>query len=112
MTFYRDALGLAQIAAFDDHAGYCGAVLEVAAGVHLELTHHRDGSSASVPASDDLLVFYMASRRAHRVLTATLTSSGRAPVRLENSYWHERVAVGFRDPDDCVVVLFPGPSAA
>ena len=43
VSFYRDALGLEQIASFEGHAGYDGVMLALPGrSDHLEFTHHEN----------------------------------------------------------------------
>jgi hypothetical protein len=43
--FYRDGLGLPELARFDGHAGYSGVILGLpGADHHLEFTRHERGS--------------------------------------------------------------------
>jgi catechol 2,3-dioxygenase-like lactoylglutathione lyase family enzyme len=76
VRFYRDALGLEQIASFEDHAGYDG--------VMLALPGRRDG--------------------AFREIAARLKRHGHEPVEPGNPYWAEE-GLTFEDPDGWRVVL-------
>jgi hypothetical protein len=60
VAFYRDALGLAIIGHFEDHAGYSDVMLGVpGAQFHLESTLADAGSPCPAPSKDNLLVFYL-----------------------------------------------------
>ena len=55
VSFYRDALGLEQIASFEGHAGYEGVMLALPGRRdHLEFTHHQSGSPCPAPTKDNL----------------------------------------------------------
>lgn len=59
VRFYRDALGLKQIASFEGHAGYDGVMLAwPGRRDHLEFTHYTSGSLRSAPTKDNLLVHF------------------------------------------------------
>ena len=56
VRFYRDALGLEQIASFEGHAGYDGVMLALPGRRdHLEFTHYASGSPCPAPTKDNLL---------------------------------------------------------
>ena len=60
VRFYRDALGLEQIAAFEGHAGYDGVMLALPGRRdHLEFTQHESGSPCPAPTKDNHLIFYV-----------------------------------------------------
>jgi len=78
VRFYRDALGLEQIASFEGHAGYDGVMLALPGRRdHLEFTHHESGSPCPAPTKDNLLVFYVEDDGAFRETAARLRRHGR-----------------------------------
>ena len=59
VRFYRDALGLEQIASFEGHAGYDGVMLALPGRRdHLKFTHYTSGSPCPAPTKDNLLVYF------------------------------------------------------
>ena len=105
VRFYRDALGLEQIASFEGHAGYDGVMLALPGRRdHLEFTHHASGSPCPAPTKDNLLVFYVEDEGAFRKMVARLRRHGHEPVAPENPYWAEE-GLTFWDPDGWRVVL-------
>ena len=101
VAFYRDGLGLPEVARFVDHAGYSGVMLDVpGTAAHLEFTatEHQAVPTAHV---EDLLVFYLGDQdRVDRVLARL----GASPVPSANPYW-DAVGVTVCDPDGFRVVL-------
>jgi catechol 2,3-dioxygenase-like lactoylglutathione lyase family enzyme len=105
VRFYRDALGLEQIASFEGHAGYEGVMLALPdRRDHLEFTHHESGSPCPAPTKDNLLVFYIEDDGVLREMVARLQRHGHEPVEPENPYWAEE-GLTFEDPDGWRVVL-------
>jgi catechol 2,3-dioxygenase-like lactoylglutathione lyase family enzyme len=105
VRFYRDALGLEQIASFEGHAGYDGVMLALPGRRdHLEFTHHESGSPCPAPTKDNLLVFYVEDDGAFRETATRLRRHGHEPVAPENPYWAEE-GLTFEDPDGWRVVL-------
>ena len=108
VAFYRDALGLAVIGHFENHAGYSGVMLGMpGAQFHLEFTHADAGSPCPAPSKDNLLVFYL--RNAWRYLSALqrMTQYGHSPAEPENPYWKAKSKT-YEDPDGWRVVLYTG----
>lgn len=101
VAFYRDCLGLPEVARFADHDGYSGVMLDVpGTGTHLEFTATKH-LAPPIPHVEDLLVLYLGSRAAvARVLARTAV----APVPSANPYW-DRAGVTVPDPDGFRVVL-------
>jgi catechol 2,3-dioxygenase-like lactoylglutathione lyase family enzyme len=105
VSFYRDALGLDEIASFEGHAGYEGVMLALPGRRdHLEFTHHESGSPCPAPTKDNLLVFYVADEGVIRQMAARLERHGHEEVAPENPYWAEG-GLTFEDPDGWRVVL-------
>jgi catechol 2,3-dioxygenase-like lactoylglutathione lyase family enzyme len=105
VRFYRDALGLEQIAFFEGHAGYDGVMLALPGRRdHLEFTRYVSGSPCPAPTRDNLLVFYVEDDGAIREMAARLQRHGHEPVKPENPYWAEK-GLTFEDPDGWRVVL-------
>lgn len=105
VRFYRDALGLEQIASFESHAGYDGVMLALPGrSDHLEFTSHESGSPCPAPTKDNLLVFYVEDDRAFQMMAARLRRHGHEPVKPENPYWAGK-GLTFEDPEGWRVVL-------
>ncbi len=101
VAFYRDGLGLVEVARFADHDGYAGVMLDLpGTGAHLEFTATGHGD-VPVPHAEGLLVLYVGSRREVDRLVARV---GVEPVVSANPYW-DRVGVTVLDPDGFRVVL-------
>jgi catechol 2,3-dioxygenase-like lactoylglutathione lyase family enzyme len=103
VRFYRDALGLREIGAFQDHDGYDGVFLELpGTGAHLEFTTGGDHDVPS-PHPETLLVLYLGSAEAVRRASERVDTT---PLRPANPYWATH-GVTFADPDGFQVVLVP-----
>jgi uncharacterized glyoxalase superfamily protein PhnB len=76
--------------------------------LHLEFTHHADGSPCPAPSRDNLLVLYMPDSDAIRRAVHRLGQGGYEPVSSENPYWAEK-GVTFEDPDGWRIVLMNTP---
>jgi catechol 2,3-dioxygenase-like lactoylglutathione lyase family enzyme len=110
VRFYRDALGLEQIASFEGHAGYDGVMLALPGRRdHLEFTHHASGSPCPAPTKDNLLVFYVEDEGAFREMVARLRRHGHEALEPENPYWAQK-GLTFEDPDGWRVVLMHAAS--
>jgi catechol 2,3-dioxygenase-like lactoylglutathione lyase family enzyme len=104
VAFYRDGLGLPEIARFADHDGYDGVMLDLpGTRAHLEFTATAH-LPAPVPHPEDLLVLYVGSEAEVARLVAR---SGATPVISANPYW-DQVGVTISDPDGFRVVLVAG----
>jgi len=104
VAFYRDGLGLPEIARFVDHDGYSGVMLDLpGTGAHLEFTatEHLTAPTAHV---EDLLVLYLGNRRE---VDRIVAQAGAHPVPSANPYW-DTVGVTITDPDGFRVVLVAG----
>jgi catechol 2,3-dioxygenase-like lactoylglutathione lyase family enzyme len=104
-AFYMEGLGLAQLAAFEDHAGFDGIVLGAPqAPYHLEFTHERGGPAAPAAHSESLLVFYLPDAAEWQAGVDRLRALGVAPVPAHNPFWDAH-GMTFEDPDGFRVVL-------
>jgi len=109
VRFYSEGLGLKVLGSFQDHDGYAGYMLGLPGReVHLEFTHHAEGSPCPAPSRDNLLVLYMPDRAAILRMVNHLRECGYDPVAPENPYWAEK-GVTFEDPDGWRVVLMNMP---
>jgi catechol 2,3-dioxygenase-like lactoylglutathione lyase family enzyme len=112
VRFYRDDLGLRQLAEFHDHDGYDGFVLGLPGSpVHLEITARAGELPANV-SSEHQLVLYFDGADAMRAPAERLIARGHPPVVADNPYWERRDCVAFRDPDGWLVILAPFVFAA
>jgi len=103
--FYVDGLGLAPLAAFDDHSGFDGLILgSPQAPYHLEFTHERAAPSAPQAHPESLLVFYLPDPAEWRAATDRLRAVGARTVASHNPYW-DKSGLTFEDPDGFRVVL-------
>ncbi len=106
VAFYRDALGLAIIGHFENHAGYSGVMLGLpGAQFHLEFTNA--GSPCPAPSKDNLLVFYLPNAERYLFALQRMTQYGHSPAEPENPYWKAKSKT-FEDPDGWRVVLYNG----
>lgn len=105
LHFYRDALGMAVLARFADHAGFDGVMLGwPGLDYHLEFTHQRGHTVGRAPSQDHLLVLYLPDAAAWQAAIARMRASGYEPVPSYNPYWDQQGAT-FEDPDGYRVVL-------
>lgn len=105
VAFYRDGLGLPEIASFQNHAGYSGVMLGLPdSDYHLEFTQHEDPHDLPKPNPDQLLVFYIPDPQAIGRLVVKLGAMGYYPVAPQNPYWSDK-SVTIADPDGYRVVL-------
>lgn len=105
VAFYRDGLGLPELAAFAAHAGYNGIMLGLPGrGAHLEFTEHEAGSPCQAPSNDNLLVIYITDEAAYERLNQRVQGKGYAPIEPENPYWLNR-SFTYEDPDGWRVVI-------
>ncbi len=108
VRFYRDGLGLPELARFAGHAGYRGVILGLpGAAYHLEFTQHERGSPGDAPTRDNLLVFYLDGATEVARTVAGLAALGCVPVSADNPFWTDHGAVTVEDPDGWRVVLMP-----
>ncbi len=105
MRFYRDGLGFAVLARFEDHDGFDGVVLgHPGAPWHLEFTRERGHVSGRAPSEEHLLAFYLPDRAEWEAAVARMRAAGFAPVPSRNPYWDAQ-GLTFEDPDGYRVVL-------
>jgi len=105
VKFYRDGLGLREIARFENHDDYDGVMLGLPDRTyHFEFTHRSGGSPCPPPSADNLLVFYIPDAVQLEHLRSRLEQLGHLPVEPENPYWR-RASITFADPDGWRVVL-------
>jgi catechol 2,3-dioxygenase-like lactoylglutathione lyase family enzyme len=103
--FYKDSLGLAELARFKDHDGFDGVMLGIpGAPYHLEFTQTRSHRAGRAPTAENLLVFYLPEHRQWNDAVARLKETGHEPVASFNPYW-DRCGLTFEDPDGYRVVL-------
>ena len=99
--FWRDELGLPELARFVDHAGYSGVIIGLpGTAAHLEFTTGAV-HTASTPDPETLVVLYLGSWEAVRARAERLSVP---PVPAANPYWDEN-GLTFEDPDGFRVVL-------
>jgi catechol 2,3-dioxygenase-like lactoylglutathione lyase family enzyme len=105
VRFYRDGLGLQELARFADHDGFDGVMLGEPGGAwHIEFTHGRGHTTGRAPSRDHLLVFYLPDEAAWRAAVGRMGLCGYAAVVSFNPYW-DRQGVTFEDPDGYRVVF-------
>jgi RimJ/RimL family protein N-acetyltransferase/catechol 2,3-dioxygenase-like lactoylglutathione lyase family enzyme len=105
LHFYRDALGMAVLAGFADHAGFDGVILGwPGLDYHLEFTHQRGHTVGRAPSQDHLLVLYLPDATTWQAAVARMRAYGYEPVPSYNPYWDQQGAT-FEDPDGYRVVL-------
>jgi catechol 2,3-dioxygenase-like lactoylglutathione lyase family enzyme len=105
VRFYRDGLGLQELARFADHDGFDGVMLGEPGGrYHLEFTHARGHAAGRAPSQDNLLVFYLPDEARWRAATERMKRYGYEAVASFNPYW-DRQGVTFEDADGYRVVL-------
>lgn len=105
VRFYRDGLGFAVIAAFDDEDRFSGRLLgHPQAPWHLAFTYYRDLQAGCAPTQDNLLVFYLPDQDEWKVAVQRIRTNGYSPVPSFNPYW-DRDGITFEDPDGYRVVL-------
>lgn len=103
--FYRDAMGLELLGAFQDHAGFDGVILgHPSWPYHLELTRHRTQPVNPTTTDEDLLVFYYPDPVVWSAVVQRVRDAGAAEVTPANPYWRSH-AVTFTDPDGNRIVI-------
>lgn len=105
LRFYRDGLGLVELASFTAHNGFDGVMLgHTHAPYHLEFTHQPGHHVGRAPTTDHLLVFYLPNRPDWQAATQRMEAAGFKPVSAYNPYW-DQLGTTFEDPDGYRVVL-------
>ncbi|AMS41904.1 MULTISPECIES: VOC family protein [Aminobacter] len=105
VRFYRDGLGLDELARFDNHDGFDGVMLGKAGEAHhFEFTHAHGHDAGRAPTQDNLVVFYLPDSDDWQASIARMKAHGYQPVPSFNPYWDRR-GVTFEDCDGYRVVL-------
>ena len=105
LRFYRDGLGLVELASFVAHNGFDGVMLgHPQAPYHLEFTHQLGHLVGRAPTADHLLVFYLPDLLTWQAAVDRLQAHGYSPVPAYNPYWDQR-GLTFEDPDGYRVVV-------
>lgn len=105
LPFYRDGLGLAVLARFDDHDGFDGLILGApGAAYHFEFTRRRGVPAGRAPGDEHLAVLYLPDRAEFTARLGRMRAAGFMPVASGNPYW-DREGATFEDPDGYRVVL-------
>jgi catechol 2,3-dioxygenase-like lactoylglutathione lyase family enzyme len=109
LRFYKEGLGLPEIASFQAHAGYSGVMLGMPdARYHLEFTQHIDSQPCPPPDKDHLLVFYLPDTAQRDAVVKRLYAMGYEAVAPENPYWNAH-GITIEDPDGWRIVLMDVP---
>jgi hypothetical protein len=91
LRFYRDGLGFAVLASFEDHVGYDGVMLgHPGAPYHFEFIRKRGEIAPQAPSTENVLVFCLPDRREWERAVARMAAAGFAPVPASNPYWDAR----------------------
>ena len=84
---YKGGLGLKELARFEDHEGFDGAMLgEHESGFHFEFTFCRKHTVAPSPTPEDLLVFYVPEAHAWEARCQAKRSAGFKEVESFNPF--------------------------
>lgn len=105
VALYRNALGLEEIARFENHEGFDGVMLgKSGLDYHLEFTYCRTHPVVPAPTPEDLLVFYLPELEEWETACQRMLAAGFTEVASFNPYWqyHGRT---FADPDGYRIVL-------
>ncbi|MGW4354941.1 GNAT family N-acetyltransferase [Nocardia sp. NPDC004582] len=110
-AFYREIVGLTELFAFTDHAGYDGFVFGLPGPrAQLELVR-RDDAPAPAPADPEhALVLYL--RGGFEALRERLADHGVAEVIPDNPYWVAAGAFAVLDPEGWMLIVVPPDSDA
>jgi hypothetical protein len=105
VRMYSYGLSLKQIASFEDHHGFDGAMLGEPDGhFHLELTYCRHHPVNPNPTPEDLLVFYLPEQKDWRRRCELLHEAGFSEVPSFNPYWAQ-LGCTFQDLDGYRLVI-------
>lgn len=105
VRFYRDGLGLDELARFANHDGFDGVMLGKAGDAHhFEFTQAHGHDAGRAPTQDNLVVFYLPDSDDWQAAVARMKAHGHQPVPSFNPYWDRR-GVTFEDGDGYRVVL-------
>ena len=107
--FYVEGLGLAELYAFADHAGFAGLMVgPPQSPYHLEFTRQVGHLVPPAPTAENLLVFYLPERAEWEAAAARMRAHGYTPVPAHNAYWDQQ-GLTFADPDGYRVLLQHAP---
>ena len=102
---YKNGLGFAVLAQFEDHQGFDGVILGHPQQLyHLEFTHHRGTKVGRAPTPDNLLVFYIEDDKDWKETCEMMEMAGFKAVDSFNPYW-DQGGKTFEDNDGYRVVL-------
>lgn len=105
LRFYRDGLGLDELARFENHDGFDGVMLgKQGEAHHFEFTRAHGHDAGRAPTQDNLVVFYLPDADDWQAAIARMKAHGHQPVPSFNPYWDRR-GVTFEDGDGYRVVL-------
>ncbi|WP_395450989.1 VOC family protein [Aminobacter sp. UC22_36] len=105
VRFYRDGLGLDELARFENHDGFDGVMLgKPDEAHHFEFTRAHGHDAGRAPTQDNLVVFYLPVSDDWQAAVARMKAHGYQPVSSFNPYWDRR-GVTFEDDDGYRVVL-------
>ena len=93
-AMYCAGLGLAVLAAFENHEGFNGVMLGVRGSTyHFEFTCFQAHPLVPTPTSEDLAVFYFEAQNEWRAACSSMLSAGFKQVDSFNPYWDVREAL-------------------
>ncbi|AYF75750.1 GNAT family N-acetyltransferase [Nocardia yunnanensis] len=108
--FYREIVGLAELFAFTDHAGYSGYVFGLpGAATQLELVHRDGAPPAPAPDAEHAVVLY--ARGGFEGLRKRLADHAIAEVVPDNPYWVAAGAFAVLDPDGWMLIVVPAAAS-
>lgn len=110
-AFYREIVGLTELFAFTDHAGYSGFVFGLPGPrAQLELVRRDDAPTPAPVDPEDAVVLYL--RGGFEALRERLADHGVAEVVPDNPYWVAAGAFAVLDPEGWMLIVVPPPSDA
>ncbi|WP_433665820.1 GNAT family N-acetyltransferase [Nocardia sp. CA-136227] len=110
-AFYREIVGLTQLFAFSDHAGYSGFVFGLPGPrAQLELVRRDDAPAPPPVDPEDAVVLYL--RGGFEALRERLADHGVAEVIPDNPYWVAAGAFAVLDPEGWMLIVVPPDSDA